>query len=117
MARIPNADQAIVEDRKITHYLLSSNHPAGRPKATFFHRIGFRQSNWRRLRGVLLEHAHSGTVMSITDTRFGKKYTVEGPLRSPRAQAPLVRSIWFIRIGEAAPRLVTAYPVPEQTHD
>jgi hypothetical protein len=55
MVSILNANQAIVEDRKITHYLLSSDHPAGRPKAVFFSRFGFQRSRWRRLRGALLE--------------------------------------------------------------
>jgi hypothetical protein len=111
MASIFNANQAIVEDRKITHYLLSSDHPAGRPKAIFFGRFGFQRSRWRRLRGALLEHARSGAVVSVNDTRFGKKYTVEGRLQTPSARAPLVRSIWFVRTGETAARLVTAYPV------
>jgi hypothetical protein len=111
MAAIPHADQAIIEDRKITHYLLSSNHPAGRPKAVFFSRFGFQRSRWRRLRGALLEHVRSGAVVSVNDTRFGKKYTVEGRLQTPSARAPLVRPIWFVRIGETAARLVTAYPV------
>jgi hypothetical protein len=40
MAGIPDADQAIVEDRKVIHYLLSGNHPAGRAKAVFFRNFG-----------------------------------------------------------------------------
>ncbi|HYU13496.1 MAG TPA: hypothetical protein VEK82_13025, partial [Stellaceae bacterium] len=78
MAGIPNADQAIIEDRKITHYLLSSDHPAGRAKAIFFRRFGFQRPRSRTLRGALLEHARSGAVVSVNDTQFGKKYTVEG---------------------------------------
>jgi|SRR6266851_2807791 len=112
MAGIPNADQAIVDDRKITHYPLSSDHPAGRAKAAFFRRFGFRPSAWRRLRDALLAHARSANVVVINDTRFGKKYTVEGPLPTPSARTPQVRSIWFVPIGETAARLVMAYPVP-----
>jgi hypothetical protein len=111
MASILKAHQAIVEDQKITHYLLCGDHPAGRPKAIFFIRFGFQRSRWRRLRSALLEHARSGAVISVNDTRFGKKYTVEGRLQTPSARAPLVRSIWFVRTGETVARLVTAYPV------
>src|SRR5947209_347817 len=114
MAGVPNADQATVENRKITDYLLSGDHPAGRAKATFFTTVGFDRSKWRRLRSALLRHAQSGTVTSVNETRFGNKYTVEGPLRTPSGRAPLVRSIWFVRNGETAARLVSAYPIPER---
>jgi hypothetical protein len=89
---VPDADQAIVEDRKITNYLLSSDHPAGRPKSIFFRSTGFERSNWRSLRAALLEHARSGTVISVNDTPFGRKYTVKGALQTPSGGAPRVRS-------------------------
>src|SRR5438045_985909 len=86
-------------------YLLSGDHPAGRAKATFFTTVGFDRSKWRRLRNALLRHAQSGTVTSVNETRFGNKYTVEGPLRTPSGRAPLLRSIWLVRDGETAARL------------
>src|SRR5260370_42431672 len=111
MAGIPNGDQAIVDDRKITHYLLSSDHPAGRAKAAFFRRFGFRASTWQRLRDALLDHSRLSEAVSLSDTPFGKKYTVEGPLPTPSGRKPRGRSVWFVTTGERTARLVTAYPV------
>jgi hypothetical protein len=69
-------------------------------------------SAWQSLRDALLDHARSADLVSVGDTPFGKKYTVEGPLMTPNAGNPQVRSIWFVAAGETAARLVTAYPVP-----
>jgi hypothetical protein len=112
MAGIADPDLAIVEDRKIIHYLLSSTHPAGRAKALFFRRFGLRASAGQRLRDALLDHARSADLISVSDTPFGKKYTVEGPLMTSGARNPRVRSIRCVATGETAARLVTAYPVP-----
>src|SRR6266540_606848 len=117
MAGIPDPDQATIEDRKIIHYLLSGSHPAGRAKAVFFRRFGFRTSTWQSLRDALLDHARSAALVSASDTPFGKKYTLEGPLVTPGARRPRVRSIWFVATGETAARLVTAYRFPELSDD
>jgi len=38
---MPNNDQSIVADSKITDYLLSETHEIGKHKAEFFKRFGF----------------------------------------------------------------------------
>lgn len=114
ISRLPGAPLAILEERKITHYLLASSHPAGRAKAVFFGRFGFRAADWRRLRDALLDHARSAQIISIADTEFGTKYLLEGPLMTPDNRKPRVRAVWFVALGETAPRLVTAYAAPER---
>ena len=109
---LPNADLAIVDERKLRRYLLSASHPAGRAKALFFKRFGFDLKTWRFLRGALLAHAASAEVVSEVATSFGTKYIVEGTLAAPDGRTPRVRAVWFVTKGEAAPRLVTAYPLP-----
>jgi hypothetical protein len=49
MPRVPNADQAIIDPRKITDYLLSQTHPDGAPKAAFFESFGFTLIDWPML--------------------------------------------------------------------
>jgi hypothetical protein len=110
--RLPNAHLAVIDQRKVTDYLLASSHPAARAKAAFFERFGFTVVAWTTLRDALLDHAHSAPVVSIADTLFGRKYILEGPLAAPDAREPRVRAIWFVEIGEAIPRFVTAYPAP-----
>jgi hypothetical protein len=111
-SRLPNAARAIIEREKITDYLLATGHPAGRAKAAFFQRFGFAVTTWQVLRGALVEHARSAPVVSSADTPFGRKYILEGSLSAPDGRKPRVRAIWFVRAGDAAPRFVTAYPLP-----
>lgn len=103
---------AVIEERKITHYLLATGHPAGRAKAAFFGRFGFHRAEWRRLGEALLEHARSARVIMTSETEFGKKYVLEGPLLAPDGRKPQIRTVWFVATGEATPRLVTAYAAP-----
>lgn len=107
--KLPNADQAIVPERKITAYLLSLTHPDGRSKAAFFVRFGFTAAAWDVLAHSLQLHAVTGEVMSVQQTPYGTSYVVEGELQTPDRRDPLVRAVWFVRRGESIPQLVTAY--------
>jgi hypothetical protein len=108
--RLPNADLAIIEDRKITQYLLAREHPTGAPKAAFFESFGFSSSEWQQLRVALLIHAAQHEVSTKTLTQFGEAFEVDGPLRTPDSRNPWLLVVWFIRSGENIPRLVTAVP-------
>jgi len=55
-------------------------------------------------------HGTTNPVTNTQDSRFGTKYTVEGPLTTPDGGRPEVRTVWFVSRGAAWPRLVTAYP-------
>ncbi len=46
MARLPNAEKAIIEPGKLQDYILSSAHPVGRFKAAFFQKLGYSVRNW-----------------------------------------------------------------------
>ena len=48
--RLPNADQAIIDPRKVRDYLLSSEHPVGGYKAHLFTRVGFVREEWQEHR-------------------------------------------------------------------
>lgn len=109
---LPNAEKAVIDDRKITDYLLSDGHPAGRIKAAYFKQFEFSQASWRTLRDALLRHAAAGDKITVEETKYGKKYIVEGLLTCPDLRKPRIRAVWFVEIGEIIPRLVTAYPMP-----
>jgi hypothetical protein len=111
-SRLPNAQLAVIDRRKITDYLLAQGHPAGRGKAAFFQRFGFSVAAWAMLRDALLDHARSAPIVSAADTPFGKKYILEGQLSALDGREPRVRAVWFIIAGEMVPRFVTAYPAP-----
>ncbi len=100
---LPNCEQAHVDRRKLTEYLLNRDHPDAKGKSAFFR--GEYGEDWTALRDDLRDHA-TGSVASVEETRHGTTYVVEGPL-----SGTLVRSVWMIRTGESVPRLVTAYPI------
>jgi hypothetical protein len=60
--KLPNAQSAIVPERKVTHYLLNPAHVAGGSKARFFLRFGFAAAEWRQLAEALLRHARENEV-------------------------------------------------------
>src|SRR5215471_19926297 len=104
MVGLPHADLATVDESKVTHYLLATDHPAGRGKAAFFDRFGFSKTDAGILCEALLGHARSAPVSAVEETDFGRKYVLDGPLIAPDGRQPRVRAIWFIEAGETAPR-------------
>jgi len=110
MAALPNHSGAVIDDRKITDYLLSGTHPTGRAKAAFFTSFGFRAEVPDELKVALLGHAAGNDVVEAQVTSYGTKYAIDGPLESPDGRNPKVRVVWFVDAGTDQPRLVTAFP-------
>lgn len=110
-ALLPRAEDAIVEEAKITAYLLNFEHDDGKHKAAFFVSFGFSPDRWQELAEALRAHAIKNLVEKIVKSPYGVRYVVEGPLAAPDGRAPQVRSVWIIDEGEELPRLVTAYPM------
>jgi hypothetical protein len=107
--KLPNVEQAIVPQAKITTYLLNETHPEGGGKALFFIHFGFSVAQWDIFVRALIRHAYEHEVVKTHPTRFGMRYVIEGELDTPSGRKPNVRVVWFIRMGESVPRLVTAY--------
>lgn len=107
--KVPNGASAIVDERKVRDYLLSTTHPVGRYKAQFFASLGFRREEPERLvaglRGVL-----SSDVAETMETDYGTKYVVPGKLVAPDGSVKSVVTVWIVLSGTDVPRLITAYP-------
>jgi len=87
VARIRNADRALIEAAKLRGYLLSRTHPVGRFKAIFFRSLGYSVSQWRRLEADLHAHLLENETESHEDTPYGRKFTVRGTLEGRTASA------------------------------
>jgi hypothetical protein len=111
--KLPHADQAIVDQAKISEYLLSPDHPQGSKKARYFEGFGFQSSQPDLLSDALKSLASSGEVSRVRQTGFGPCYAVEGNMVTPDGRNPRVRSVWMVDEGGVAPRLITAYPTGE----
>lgn len=108
--RLPNADQAIIDPRKVRDYLLSLEHPVGRYKAHFFIWLGFTRVRWRDLRDQLQNIALQEEAEVAERTDYGQKYVVHGTIAGTAGRQAKVLTAWIVLNGEDMPRFVTAYP-------
>lgn len=108
--KLPNAQLAVVERRKVEEYLLNPNHPLGASKERFFTAFGFRRDSWELLAEALANHGRTYEVVRHRETGFGPRFVVEGPLNAADGRTPTIQTVWQIEAGEVAPRLITAYP-------
>lgn len=107
---LPNKDQAVVEPEKVRDYLLSEAHPDGYGKAEFFAALGFRREAWEVLADALRQVARNAPVTKSMTSPHGRKYIVDGSLKTPSGRTAKVRTVWIVDTGGDMPRLVTAYP-------
>ena len=108
--KLPGAERAIVDERKVRDYLLSKSHPIGRFKAVFLARAGFEADNWKDLVFQLRELALRGDAVRGERSEFGERYTISGILRGPQGLGLEVITVWLVLSEGEAPRLVTVYP-------
>ena len=108
--RIPNADRAVIDPRKLHGYLLSPSHQVGRFKATFFRTLGYAPDDWGRLEADLRSQHLTKEATVGERTSHGQKYVIRATLVGPLGRSVDVLTVWFIRRDEEVPRFVTAYP-------
>lgn len=104
-----NANQAIIDPRKLTEYALNPNHPKGMHKARVF----------KSALGITIEHAQeliaqvrrgiisTPAIPGATDS-FGTHMTVDLLVTGPAGQA-IVRTSWIYDPGSTVPRLATIF--------
>jgi hypothetical protein len=109
VTRLPGADAALVEERKVLGYLLNLAHQEGGPKARFFLGRGFSLGAWGDLAAALVAHARENEVTDVSESRFGTNHEVTCRLRTPDGRDPCIITVWEVRAG-GPPRLITAYP-------
>ena len=110
MSQLPDAGNAILEERKITEYLLCRTHPKGAGKAQFFMAFGFSPGRWEELKAALLDHVVKNSVTGRTISAHREKYVVSCSLTAPDGRNPCINSVWIIQPPDPTPRFVTAYP-------
>lgn len=75
--KLPNADDAIVEEQKLTGYLLNPDHPRG--KAGFFLALGYTRDTWPLLRTDLLALAQTLPIHATTVSAHGYNISLKAP--------------------------------------
>ena len=108
--RLPNADMAVIEPRKLHGYLLSTSHPVGRFKARCFAALGYSAQAWQEFEADLRAQ-HLGADAELSETlQDGQLFTIRAILNGRNGQSSWVRSVWFVPTVGSVPRFVTAYP-------
>jgi hypothetical protein len=112
--KLPQAEKALVERKKVNEYLLNRNHPDNGGKADFFSRLGFSAQEWITFAAALRLLVITCDVTNIVESKHGTKYIVDGELENPRGRREQVRTVWIVDAVEPILRLVTAYLHEEQ---
>ena len=108
---IPNAENAVVDIRKLRDYCLSLEHDDGKHKARLFLSIlGMTAGNAEELRKILLEVVKIHEARSGRHDEFGQRYTLDFTIEWQDRSATL-RSGWIIEQGSEIPKLTTCYPL------
>jgi hypothetical protein len=110
LAKLPNLETASIDAEKLYCYILSPTHPVGRFKAAFFKKLGYSDENWRDFEQSLRNLIFSQEAIETEESRYGKKYIVEGPVESPSGDIVQIVTVWVILKNESVPRFITAYP-------
>lgn len=108
---LPNKENCNVDERKVTDYLLNTSRMPAAAKARFFFSCGFSLDQWPEFAQALKLHGQTQAVVGTSESTYGARYEIEGPLSCPDGRSPVVRTVRQIDTDELAPRLITAYPM------
>ena len=107
--KLPNAERAFVDIRKLRDYCLDPASPKGRSKArVFLAALGLAQRDASFLRQALFEAAHKQPCVPGEADEYGQRYTVDFTLQTAVGRQR-ARSGWIVRHDEDFPRLTTCF--------
>jgi len=107
--KLPYAESAIVDVRKLRDYCLSAAHPRGKHKARVFaSALGLTAEDSDEFADALRDAARRFQAVKGVSDGFGDRYTVDFPLERDGRTAT-IRSCWIVLCGEQAPRFVTCF--------
>jgi hypothetical protein len=108
---IPNAENAVIDIRKLRDYCLNLDHDDGKHKARLFLSIlGMTDDNAEELRQILFEVVRVYEAQLGRRDNFGQRYTLDFPIEWQNRKATL-RSGWIIEQDSDIPKLTTCYPL------
>lgn len=106
---LSNAEQAVVEIRKLREYCLDPTHPRGKHKARVFESaLGLTRDDAEQLRSALLTAIREEKAERLFEDEHGARYRVDFQMDIASSRAEIC-SIWIVRSDETFPRLVTCY--------
>ena len=115
--RLPYADNAVVDIRKLRDYCLNLEHNNGKHKARLFLSIlGMTADDAEALRQILLEVVLTQEAELGRQDEFGQRYRVDFNLTWQERNAT-IRSGWIIENRSQTPKLTTCYPLTKDRNN
>ena len=107
--KLPNSNNAYIDDNKLAGYSLNFNHTEGQHKARVFQAaLNLTIENLPELKNALLKAVKTYDAILDKSHQYGQKYIIDFPMTHNNKTA-IIHSVWIIRYTENLPRLVTAY--------
>ena len=107
--RLPGADEAQIDERKVLGYALNPDHPVGGNKARRFKAaLGYDQSNAGELLAAIRAALPTARARRGVQDKHGQRYSVDLALTGPSGAA-VVRTGWIVEAQGTAPRLTSLY--------
>ncbi len=111
----PIPTRFVIEDAKVSAYLLDPSHVEGGAKCAFLVSVGFSIGDPNTLMLSLLRHPTPDRLTRCVVTPFGRRFHFDGPLPCPTGGVANVRTVW--QVDSAAPadiaRFITLKPLPK----
>ena len=114
IGRLPNAERAAINPRKLRDYALNPDHLSGAYKAEFFAQMGYTRGDWQRLEQDIRAQHLAHAARPGKPSPHGTKYVITAPLQGPRGAARQVTTVWIIRYDSDVPELITVEPAPRK---
>ncbi len=112
--KIPNAECAVVDIRKLREYCLNPQHHRGKHKARLFTSLlGMNSNDAEELRNAILEAVRKQDAQLAEKDAYGQRYTLDFTLNWRDKQAT-IRSAWIIETNTDIPKFTTAFPLKNQ---
>ncbi len=111
---LPNFENALIDLRKLTAYVLDPESPRGRHKARVFKAaLGYTIDSAEDLRDAIFACLPNAEAAIGEVDFFGKRFTVDCRMETDVGEAT-VRTCWIVRQKETFPRLTTCYVLKER---
>src|SRR6266511_2147337 len=109
MAKLPNAERAVVDIRKLRDYSLNPEHDEGKHKARVFKAaLGFTRADAQKLREIVIDAARTEEAKLGKGILHGQMYVVDFTTSGLHGNV-VIRTAWIIEVDTDFPRLVSCY--------
>ena len=107
--KLPNPENAIIDNQKLAGYCLNLNHADGRHKARVFKSaLNLDLNDVDELKTALIEAVKNNDAVPENRNQYGQKYIIDFPM-TRGDQTAIIHSVWIVKNQEDFPRLVTCY--------